>query len=83
MYAAKDLTWLPAFCNTVQSKISFMNVNHAQISESGNLRMVGEDLVPAGLNYQVAISPDTNSGFLSADGIVRTTFGWFYHGSEG
>jgi hypothetical protein len=75
VYAAKDLTWLPAFCNTVQSKISFMNVNHAQISESGNLRMVGEDLVPAGLNYQVAISPDTNSGFLSADGIVRTTFG--------
>jgi len=74
VYAAHDLTWLPAFCNTVQAKVSLMNINHAQISEIGNLRMVGEDLVPAGLNYQVAITPDTSSGRSVADGIVRTTF---------
>lgn len=74
VYAAHDLTWLPAFCNTVQAKVSLMNINHAQISETGNLRMVGEDLVPAGLNYQVAITPDTSSGRSVADGIVRTTF---------
>ncbi len=74
VYAASDLTWLPAFCNTVQAKVSLMNINHAQISETGSLRMVGEDLVPAGLNYQVAITPDSSSGVSVANGIVRTTF---------
>jgi hypothetical protein len=77
VYAVSDLIWLPAFCNTVQTKVSFMNVNHAQISERGSLRMVGEDQVPASLNYQVAITPDTNSGVSVADGIVKTNF----HGS--
>ncbi|MDD1728953.1 MAG: hypothetical protein LUQ50_07770 [Methanospirillum sp.] len=75
VYAPSDLTWLPAFCNTIQAGVSLMNVNHARISESGSLRMVGEDRVPAGLNYQVAITPDTSSGVLVADGIVRTSFG--------
>ena len=74
VYAASDLTWLPAFCNTVQAKVSLMNINHAQISETGSLRMVGEDLVPAGLNYQFAITPDSSSGVSVANGIVRTTF---------
>ncbi len=75
VYAVSDLAWLPAFCNSVQAGVSLMNVNHARISEIGSLRMVGEDLVPAGLNYQVAITPDTNSGVLVADGMVRTSFG--------
>ncbi len=72
VYTTDDSLWLPAFCNTVQVKTTLMNINHAQISEQGSLRMVGDGTTPASLTYQVAISPDGKTPY--AEGMVRTTF---------
>lgn len=66
---------LPSFCNIVTAKSSLINVNSAQISSQGGVRAVAENAnVPAALNYQIAVTPDTNSGSGYADGIVKTVF---------
>lgn len=74
IFADQDQRWIPAFCNTVQVKVSLINVNQAQISQRGTLRMVGGTDIPAALNYQVAVSPDTRFGSSPADGTVKTSF---------
>ncbi|HWQ63462.1 MAG TPA: hypothetical protein VN429_03530, partial [Methanospirillum sp.] len=66
---------LPAFCNIVSAKSSLINVNSAQISSKGQIRAVSSDAgVPAGLNFQIAITPDSNSGSGYAEGTVKTVF---------
>ncbi len=66
---------LPAFCNIVSAKSSLVNVNSAQISTKGQIRAVAESAdVPAGLNYQIAVTPDANSGSGFAEGTVSTVF---------
>jgi len=66
---------LPAFCNIVSAKSSLVNVNSAQVSTKGQIRAVAETSdVPAGLNYQIAVTPDANSGSGFAEGTVKTIF---------
>ncbi|PWR74358.1 hypothetical protein [Methanospirillum lacunae] len=66
---------LPSFCNIVTAKSSLINVNSAQISSKGGVRAVAENAnTPATLNYQIAVTPDTNSGSGYADAIVKTEF---------
>ena len=66
---------LPAFCNIVSAKSSLVNVNSAQISTKGQIRAVAETAdVPAALNYQIAVTPDANSGSGFAEGTVSTVF---------
>jgi len=73
VYTSDNLIWLPAFCNIIQVKASLININNAQISEKGSLRLVGNENTPAGLTYQIAISPDSMSG-SAAEGTVKTLF---------
>ncbi|WP_319580168.1 hypothetical protein [uncultured Methanospirillum sp.] len=66
---------LPAFCNIVSAKSSLVNVNSAQVSTKGQIRAVADSAdVPAGLNYQIAVTPDANSGSGFAEGTVKTVF---------
>lgn len=66
---------LPAFCNIVSAKSSLINVNSAQISTKGQIRGVSSNAgVPAELNYQIAVTPDSNSGSGFAEGTVKTVF---------
>jgi len=66
---------LPAFCNIVSAKSSLVNVNSAQVSTKGQIRAVADSAdVPAGLNYQIAVTPDANSGSGFAEGTVSTVF---------
>ncbi|PKL59188.1 MAG: hypothetical protein CVV33_09130 [Methanomicrobiales archaeon HGW-Methanomicrobiales-4] len=64
----------PAFCNIVSAKNNLININSAQISTKGEIRAVGALTVPAELNYQIAVTPDANSGSGFAEGTVSTTF---------
>ena len=73
VYSSDNLKWLPAFCNIIQAKSSLINVNNARISEKGSLRMVGNEDTPAGLNYQIAVTPD-NRVASSAIGTIKTEF---------
>jgi hypothetical protein len=66
---------LPAFCNIVSAKSSLVNVNSAQVSTKGQIRATADTAdVPAGLNYQIAVTPDANSGSGFAEGTVKTVF---------
>ncbi len=67
--------WLPPFCNIVSAKSALINVNSAQISAKGQMRAVAStDDIPAELNYQIAVTPDANSGSGFAEGTVSTTY---------
>jgi len=73
--SAKSPIW-PAFCNAVKAKSELVNINSAQISTKGSLRAVAASGdVPAELNYQIAVTPDSNSGSGFAEGTVKTQFG--------
>ncbi len=75
VFSRGDEGQMPSFCNIVTAKSSLINVNSAQISSKGGLRSVAEtEDVPAALNYQIAVTPDTNSGSGYAEGIVKTVF---------
>lgn len=66
---------MPAFCNVVSAKSNLININSAQISTKGQVRSVAKNAdVPAELNYQIAVTPDANSGSGFAEGTVSTTF---------
>jgi len=76
VFASASSTYWPAFCNAVQAKSELVNVNSAQISTKGSLRAVAASGdVPAALSYQIAVTPDSNSGSGFADGTVKTEFG--------
>lgn len=75
VFATDRAPILPAFCNIVSAKSSLVNVNSAQISTKGQIRAVAKNGdVPAELNYQIAVTPDANSGSGFAEGTVKTVF---------
>ncbi len=75
VFSQADNGGLPAFCNIVSAKSSLVNVNSAQISTKGQIRAVAETAdTPAALNYQIAVTPDANSGSGFAEGTVKTVF---------
>ncbi len=75
VFAASQSGYLPAFCNIVSAKSSLVNVNSAQISTKGQIRAVEKTSdIPAELNYQIAVTPDANSGSGFAEGTVKTVF---------
>lgn len=74
VFAQAQNEYLPAFCNVVTAKSTLTNINSAQISSKGSLRMVGKKDIPAELNYQIAVTPDVNSGSGFAEGTVATKF---------
>ncbi|HWQ63552.1 MAG TPA: hypothetical protein VN429_03980 [Methanospirillum sp.] len=75
VFSQADNNNLPAFCNIVSAKSSLVNVNSAQISTKGQIRGVAATAdVPAALNYQIAVTPDANSGSGFAEGTVKTVF---------
>jgi hypothetical protein len=56
----------------VKTKSELVNINSAQVSTKGDLRPTS--LTALGLDYQIAVTPDSNSGSGFADGTVKTTF---------
>ena len=76
VFAAAESTYFPAFCNVVKAKSELININSAQISTKGQARAVAATGdIPAALNYQIAVTPDANTGSGFADGTVKTLFG--------
>lgn len=76
VFAAAQSEYFPAFCNVVKAKSELININSAQISTKGQARAVAATSdIPAALNYQIAVSPDANTGSGFADGTVKTLFG--------
>lgn len=75
VFSGSQAAYIPAFCNIVTAKSSLVNVNSAQISTKGQIRGVSATAdVPAELNYQIAVTPDANSGSGFAEGTVKTVF---------
>jgi len=76
VFASATNPIFPAFCNVVKAKSELVNINSAQISTKGSARGVASSGdIPAMLNYQIAVTPDSNSGSGFADGTVKTFFG--------
>ncbi|ABD41976.1 hypothetical protein Mhun_2271 [Methanospirillum hungatei JF-1] len=76
VFAAASTEYFPAFCNVVKAKSELVNINSAQVSTKGAARAVAATGdIPAALNYQIAVTPDSNSGSGFADGTVKTLFG--------
>jgi len=66
---------VPAFCNIISAKSALININTAQVSTKGQSLTVAAGVgVPTTFNYQIAVSPDTNSGAGTAEGTVKTVF---------
>jgi len=75
VFASADSKYFPAFCNVVKAKSELVNINSAQISTKGSARAVASSSdIPAALSYQIAVTPDSNSGSGFADGTVKTLF---------
>ncbi len=76
VFASAKTDYFPAFCNVVKAKSELVNINSAQVSTKGAARAVAATGdIPAMLNYQIAVTPDSNSGSGFADGTVKTLFG--------
>ena len=76
VFASAKSEYFPAFCNVVKAKSELVNINSAQVSTKGSARAVAATGdIPAALNYQIAVTPDSNSGSGFADGTVKTMFG--------
>jgi hypothetical protein len=70
---------VPAFCNIVSAKSRLINFNGAQISSIGQIRAVTNSIsVPMALNYRIAVTPEKNSGSISAEGTVSTDIAGSY-----
>lgn len=66
---------VPAFCNSISARSNLVNMNSAQVSTKGILRVVTDSISnPTELSYRIAVSPDANSGSRYADGTVSTVF---------
>jgi len=75
VFASSASDFFPAFCNVVKAKSELVNINSAQISTKGAARSVAATGdIPAALSYQIAVTPDSNSGSGFADGTVKTLF---------
>jgi hypothetical protein len=66
---------IPAFCNKVTASSKMRSVTTAQVQTRGSLTAVGENVnVPAALNYEISVTPNSKSASGYADGIFSTTF---------
>lgn len=75
VFASGSDNVLPAFCNVVKARSELINFNSGQVSTKGGLRAVAATAdVPAGLFYQIAVTPLSNSGSGYAEGTVKTQF---------
>jgi len=75
VFASANNRDIPAFCNIVKAKSSLVNVNSAQVSTKAQIRAVAKNAEPpAALNYQIAVTPDANSGSGFAEATVATEF---------
>ncbi len=72
VFSSSSSSVIPAFCNTVTAKSSLVNINSAQVSTSAKARMVSDSAAPAGLSYQIAVTPASDHEF--AIGSVSTAF---------
>lgn len=75
VFASAQESVIPAFCNVVKAKSELINFNSGQVSTKGSLRAVAATSdVPAGLFYQIAVTPIPGSGSGFAEGTVKTEF---------
>lgn len=65
----------PMFQDLVEAHSSILNLNSGQISTKGQVRAVGPSIrTSAGMNYQITVTPDSDSDEEFANGIVKTRF---------
>lgn len=75
VFASAKESVIPAFCNVVKARSELINFNSGQVSTKGSLRAVAATSdVPAGLFYQIAVTPVPDSGSGFAEGTVKTMF---------
>lgn len=75
VFASAEDKVFPAFCNVVKAKSELINFNSGQVSTKGGIRAVAATGdVPAGLFYQIAVTPNPNSATGYAEGTVKTSF---------
>ncbi len=75
VFASAQESVIPAFCNVVKAKSELINFNSGQVSTKGSLRAVAASSdVPAGLSYQIAVTPIAGSSSEFAQGTVKTAF---------
>ena len=72
VFADSESKYIPAFCNIVKVNSELVNINSAQISTKFNTRVAST--TKFGIDYVIAVSPDTGSGSGFADGTVKTMF---------
>ncbi len=74
VFASSTTPALPAFCNIVTAKSALINMNSGQVSTRAQVRSVANSAdIPAGFSYQIAVTPDTESGYGIAEGSISTT----------
>jgi len=75
VFSDTNLIHNPMFQNVVEAQSSILNLNSGQVSTKGQVRAVGMSVsTSAGMGYQIAVTPDSNSNEEFADGIVKTRF---------
>jgi hypothetical protein len=75
VFGETNLIHNPMFQNVVEAHSSILNLNSGQISTKGQVRGVGPSIsTSAGMNYQIAVTPDSDSNEEFANGIVKTRF---------
>lgn len=72
VFATSASKVVPSFCNTVRAKGDLVNFNSGQVSSKGEYTTTAKFNIA--LNYQIAVTPDANSGSGFADGTVKTNF---------
>jgi hypothetical protein len=75
VFGGTNLIHNPMFQNVAEAHSSILNLNSGQISTKGQVRAVGFSVsTSAGMNYQIAVTPDSDSNEKFANGIVKTRF---------
>ncbi|MDD1730394.1 MAG: hypothetical protein LUQ50_15170 [Methanospirillum sp.] len=75
VFSDTNLIHNPMFENVVEAQSDVLNLNKGQISTKAEVRAVGSSIsTSAGMNYQIAVTPDSNSHEDYANGIVKTNF---------
>ena len=75
VFSQADKKTIPAFCNRITASSKMRSITTARVEAVGRLTAVAKDArVPAALDYEISVTPDTNSVTGYADGIVSTAF---------
>jgi hypothetical protein len=72
VFATSASNVVPSFCNAVRAKGDLVNFNSGQVSSKGEY--ITTPKYNVALKYQIAVTPDANSGSGFADGTVKTNF---------